>query len=69
MNAEQLVDHWQLRAETLAATCNRLLLEIEDRDATIECLRHNIDLLGRAIERASEAIYATVLPRTQEATP
>jgi hypothetical protein len=35
----------------LAATCDRLLLEVADRDAKIARQRHDLELSGRAIDR------------------
>ena len=45
----------------LAATAERLLLEIADRDVQIARLREDLDRSGRAIERCLEAMHSSTL--------
>ena len=45
----------------LAATCDRLLLEVADRDVQIARLRESLDRSGWAIERCLEAMHSSTL--------
>jgi hypothetical protein len=50
-----------LAKAALHATCERLLSEVATRDVRISRQQQDLDLSGRAVERALEALHSTTL--------
>jgi hypothetical protein len=48
------------------SACDRLLLLIADKDAVIERLRHDLELSGRAVERALRVLHSPGVERVAD---